>query len=161
MWLLLPEHSLLGYQMRICFCSDFLLMSVLNLSLIIHVQAEKTARLKAETKERTLKTFLLSQKHIVYTDPLDVQAGSTVTLFYNPSNTALNGKPEVWLRCSFNRWTHRLGPLPPQKMIPAENGSHLKATSTNSFSSNVSFSIQCSIIDIFQQFVLTNTNGSA
>ncbi|KAL0398771.1 UNVERIFIED_CONTAM: Soluble starch synthase 3, chloroplastic/amyloplastic [Sesamum radiatum] len=44
-------------------------------------KAEKTARLKAETKEKTLKTFLLSQKHIVYTDPLDVQAGSTVTLF--------------------------------------------------------------------------------
>ncbi|KAL0442939.1 UNVERIFIED_CONTAM: Soluble starch synthase 3, chloroplastic/amyloplastic [Sesamum latifolium] len=91
-------------------------------------KAEKTARLKAETKEKTLKTFLLSQKHIVYTDPLDVQAGSTVTLFYNPANTVLNGKSEIWLRCSFNRWTHRLGPLPPQRMIPAENGSHLKAT---------------------------------
>ncbi|KAK6123928.1 hypothetical protein DH2020_042325 [Rehmannia glutinosa] len=94
----------------------------------IRAKAEKTARLKAETKERTLKTFLLSQKHIVYTDPLDVHAGSTVTVFYNPANTVLNGKPEIWLRCSFNRWTHRLGPLPPQKMIPAENGSHLKAT---------------------------------
>ncbi|KAL0286209.1 UNVERIFIED_CONTAM: Soluble starch synthase 3, chloroplastic/amyloplastic [Sesamum angustifolium] len=91
-------------------------------------KAEKTARLKAETKEKTLRTFLLSQKHIVYTDPLDVQAGSTVTLFYNPANTVLNGKSEIWLRCSFNRWTHRLGPLPPQRMIPAENGSHLKAT---------------------------------
>ncbi|GER44929.1 starch synthase [Striga asiatica] len=94
----------------------------------MRVKAEKTARLKAETKERTLKTFLLSQKHIVYTDPLDIQAGSTVTLFYNPANSVLNGKPEIWLRCSFNRWTHRMGPLPPQKMIPAENGSHLKAT---------------------------------
>ncbi|KAI3456459.1 hypothetical protein Pfo_013122 [Paulownia fortunei] len=94
----------------------------------IRAKAEKTARLKAETKERTLKTFLLSQKHIVYTDPLDVHAGSTVTVFYNPANTVLNGKSEIWLRCSFNRWTHRMGPLPPQKMIPAENGSHLKAT---------------------------------
>ncbi|KAK4485083.1 hypothetical protein RD792_007691 [Penstemon davidsonii] len=91
-------------------------------------KAEKTALIKAETKRRTLKTYLLAQKHIVYTDPIDVQAGSTVTLFYNPANTVLNGKPEIWLRCSFNRWTHRLGPLPPQKMYPAENGSHLKAT---------------------------------
>ncbi|KAK4398943.1 Soluble starch synthase 3, chloroplastic/amyloplastic [Sesamum angolense] len=64
-------------------------------------KAEKTARLKAETKEKTLRTF---------------------------SNTVLNGKSEIWLRCSFNRWTHRLGPLLPQRMIPAENGSHLKAT---------------------------------
>lgn len=93
-----------------------------------HFQSEKTARMKAETKERTMKAFLLSQKHIVYTEPLEVKAGSTVTVFYNPFNTVLNGKPEVWFRCSFNRWTHRNGPLLPQKMMPAENGSHLKAT---------------------------------
>ncbi|XP_057811266.1 LOW QUALITY PROTEIN: starch synthase 3, chloroplastic/amyloplastic [Salvia miltiorrhiza] len=94
----------------------------------IRAKVEKTARLKAEAKEKTLRTYLLSQKHIVYTDPLDVHAGSTVSLFYNPANTVLNGKSEVWFRCSFNRWTHRMGPLPPQKMIPAENSSHLKAT---------------------------------
>ncbi|CAK9176069.1 unnamed protein product [Ilex paraguariensis] len=94
----------------------------------IHAKAERTARMKAETKERTLKIFLLSQKHIVYTEPLNVRAGSTVTVFYNPANTVLNGKPEIWFRCSFNRWTHRMGTLPPQKMLPAEYGSHVKAT---------------------------------
>ncbi|KAK9151761.1 hypothetical protein Syun_010070 [Stephania yunnanensis] len=91
-------------------------------------KAEKIAKMKAETKKRTMKKFLLSQKHIVYTDPLDIQAGSSVTVFYNPSNTVLNGKPEVWFRCSFNRWTHRNGPLPPQKMLPADAGSHFKVT---------------------------------
>lgn len=95
---------------------------------LLFSQAEKTARMKAETKERTLKNFLLSQKHIVYTEPLDVQAGSTVTVFYNPANTVLNGKPEVWFRCSFNRWTHRMGTLPPQKMLLADNGPHVKST---------------------------------
>jgi hypothetical protein len=70
----------------------------------------------------------LSQKHIVYAEPLDVQAGSTVTVFYNPANTVLNGKPEVWFRCSFNHWTHRKDPLPPQNMLPADNGSHVNAT---------------------------------
>ncbi|KAF3451724.1 hypothetical protein FNV43_RR07820 [Rhamnella rubrinervis] len=94
----------------------------------IRAKAKKTARMKAETKERSLKRFLLSQKHIVYTEPLDVQAGSTVTVFYNPASTVLNGKPEVWFRGSFNRWTHRMGPLPPQKMLPAENGSRVKTT---------------------------------
>ncbi|XP_021889061.1 starch synthase 3, chloroplastic/amyloplastic [Carica papaya] len=94
----------------------------------MRAKAEKTARMKAETKERTLKNFLLSQKHIVYTEPLDVQAGSTVTVFYNPANTVLNGKPEVWFRCSFNRWTHRMGTLPPQKMLLADNGPHVKST---------------------------------
>ncbi|KAL8214719.1 hypothetical protein R6Q57_004168 [Mikania cordata] len=92
----------------------------------IRAKAEKTARMKAEMKERTVKTFLLSQKNIVYTDPLDVRAGALVTVFYNPANTVLNGKPEVWLRCSFNRWTHRMGLLPPQKMLPAYNGTHVK-----------------------------------
>jgi starch synthase len=91
-------------------------------------QAERTARMKAEMKERTMRAFLLSQKHIVYTDPLEVKAGSTVTVFYNPSNTFLNGKSEVWFRGSFNRWTHGSGPLPPQKMVRAENGTHLKTT---------------------------------
>ncbi|KAL5972592.1 Soluble starch synthase 3, chloroplastic/amyloplastic [Asimina triloba] len=94
----------------------------------IRVKAEKTARMKAETREKTMKTFLLSQKHIVYTEPLEVEAGTMVTVFYNPSNTVLRGKPEVWFRCSFNRWTHRNGPLPPQKMTPSEYSSHVKVT---------------------------------
>lgn len=91
-------------------------------------KAQKTTRMKAEAKERTLKRFLLSQKHIVYTDPLDVQAGTTVTVFYNPANTVLNGKSEIWFRCSFNHWTHRMGPLPPQKMVPVEYSTHVKTT---------------------------------
>jgi hypothetical protein len=95
---------------------------------LLLTQAERTAQMKAKTKERSLKRFLLSQKHIVYTEPLDVQAGSTVTVFYNPANTVLNGKPEVWFRCSFNRWTHRKGPLPPQRMLSADNNTHVKAT---------------------------------
>lgn len=94
----------------------------------MRAKAEKTALLKAQTKERTMKSFLLSQKHVVYTEPLDIQAGSSITVYYNPANTVLSGKPEIWFRCSFNRWTHPLGPLPPQKMLPAENGTHVKAT---------------------------------
>ncbi|XP_043693079.1 starch synthase 3, chloroplastic/amyloplastic-like [Telopea speciosissima] len=94
----------------------------------IRAKAERTARMKSETKARTMKMFLLSQKHIVYTEPVDVQAGSAVTVFYNPSNTVLNGKPEVWFRGSFNHWTHRNGPLPPQKMLPTDNSLHVKAT---------------------------------
>jgi hypothetical protein len=55
-------------------------------------------------------------------------------VFYNPSNTVLNGKPEVWFRGPFNRWTHPSGPLPPQKMVKAENGSHLRATGVRAYS---------------------------
>ncbi|TVU14860.1 hypothetical protein EJB05_38356 [Eragrostis curvula] len=91
-------------------------------------KAEISAKLKAEMKEKTMRAFLLSQKHIVYTEPLEVRAGTTVDVLYNPSNTVLNGKPEVWFKCSFNRWTHPSGPLPPQKMVNAGNGSHLRAS---------------------------------
>ncbi|KAI0507517.1 hypothetical protein KFK09_013642 [Dendrobium nobile] len=90
-------------------------------------KAEKAARLKAETKERTLKRFLLSQKHVVYTEPLVIQAGKMVRVLYNPFNTVLNGKEEVWFKCSFNRWTHRNGPLPPQKMVRVGTDTHLQA----------------------------------
>lgn len=92
------------------------------------LKAEISAKMKAEMKEKTMRAFLLSQKHIVYTEPLEVRAGTSVDVLYNPSNTVLNGKPEVWFRGSFNRWTHPSGPLPPQKMVKAGNGSHLRAT---------------------------------
>lgn len=84
--------------------------------------------MKAETRERTLKAFLLSRKHIVFTEPLDVQAGSTAVVFYNPKNTVLNGMPEVWFRHAFNRWTHRMGQLPPQRMIPSKSSSLLETS---------------------------------
>ncbi|PKA53519.1 Soluble starch synthase 3, chloroplastic/amyloplastic [Apostasia shenzhenica] len=90
-------------------------------------KAEKTARMKAETKGKALKRFLLSQKHVVFTDPVDIRSGMTVKVMYNPYNTVLNGKPEVWFRCSFNRWTHSNGPLKPQKMDPVGNGTQHQA----------------------------------
>ncbi|KAK8594432.1 hypothetical protein V6N13_015354 [Hibiscus sabdariffa] len=94
----------------------------------IRAKAEKASQMKDKLKEKTLKRFLLSQKNVVYTKPVDVQAGRTSTVFYNPATTALNGKPEVWFKCSFNHWTHSKGPLRPQLMLPADDGSHLKAT---------------------------------
>ncbi|KAL6843123.1 hypothetical protein ACP4OV_026836 [Aristida adscensionis] len=86
------------------------------------------AKMKAEMKEKTMRMFLVSQKHIVYTEPLEIRAGTTVIVHYNPSNTVLTGKPEVWLTCSFNRWMHQDGVMSPQKMVKTEDGSHLKAT---------------------------------
>lgn len=92
------------------------------------MKAEKTALMKLETKRRSMKRFLLSQKNIVYTDPIEIRAGKIVKIFYNPSSTVLNGKLEVWCRCSFNHWTHHQGPLPPQKMVQAKDGIHLEMT---------------------------------
>jgi len=88
--------------------------------------------MKAETKNKTLQRFLHSQKHVVFTQPLRVEAGSTITVLYNPCNTILNGKPEVWFTHSFNRWTHRNGLFPPQKMLSSNNETYVK-TSGESF----------------------------
>nr|AEL97582.1 starch synthase IIIa [Hordeum vulgare subsp. vulgare]AEL97586.1 starch synthase IIIa [Hordeum vulgare subsp. vulgare] len=95
---------------------------------IMRRKAERSANMKAEMKAKTMRRFLLSQKHIVYTEPLEVRAGTAVDVLYNPSNTVLNGKTEVWFRCSFNLWMHPSGALPPQKMVKSGDGSLLKAT---------------------------------
>ncbi|MCO5594992.1 hypothetical protein L7F22_049029 [Adiantum nelumboides] len=81
-------------------------------------KAKHTEEIKAQLKEKTKSILVKSRQHIFYTDPVDVQAGKEVTIFYNPSKTVLSGKPEVWMMASFNRWTHRCGPLPPAKMMP-------------------------------------------
>ncbi|KAK7333659.1 hypothetical protein VNO80_30436 [Phaseolus coccineus] len=94
----------------------------------MNVEEEAHAHEMNEETTRTYNTNFALVKGIVFTDPLDVQARSTVTVFYNPSNTNLNGKPEVWFRCSFNRWTHSNGSLPPQRMLATKNGTHVKAS---------------------------------
>lgn len=81
-----------------------------------------------------METFLQAQSHIFYTKPAEPLAGEDVTVYYNPSNTVLNGKPDVYMRGSFNRWTHFLGCFEPIKMVKAENGTHLEATGKSMYS---------------------------
>ena len=62
------------------------------------------------------------QRHTFYTEPVTPQAGGPCTLFYNPDITNLRGRPEIWVRGSFNGSTHpqTFGPL---QMHPALHGS--------------------------------------
>ncbi|KAH7365325.1 hypothetical protein KP509_18G020900 [Ceratopteris richardii] len=94
----------------------------------IRKKAEHTAQIKEELKRKTKTILVKSREHIFYTDPIDVKAGKEVTVFYNPANTSLNGKPEVWLLASFNRWTHRRGPVPPVQMLPVTGTTLLKCS---------------------------------
>ena len=116
------------YQILEILLTDMVGILLVDFCFLLIEQAERNAKMKAEMKEKTMRMFLVSQKHIVYTEPLEIRAGTTVDVLYNPSNTVLTGKPEVWFRCSFNRWMYPGGVLPPQKMVQAENGSHLKTT---------------------------------
>jgi hypothetical protein len=47
-----------------------------------------------------------------------------VTVFYNPDATVLRGRPETWLRGSWNRWTHPQCFLPQlmQPVLPGGTG---------------------------------------
>ena len=51
-------------------------------------------------------------------------AGETVKLFYNPDTTALRGRPEIWIRGSFNRSRHpeKFGPLRMEPLVRGGNG---------------------------------------
>lgn len=66
------------------------------------------------------------QRHIFYTDPPMPQAGQVCTIFYNPDITNLRGRPEIWLRGSFNRYTHRekFGPLEMHPLLRGSSGFH-------------------------------------
>lgn len=41
---------------------------------------------------------------VLYTDPVTPRAGEAVTVFYNPDITVLRGRPEIYLRGSWNRY---------------------------------------------------------
>ncbi|CAI7906157.1 unnamed protein product [Closterium sp. NIES-53] len=106
--------------------------------LLVKLETERIAREEREAKEevrrqeakramkrRTMETFLQSQAHVFFTEPAEPRAGETVRVFYNPQNTVLHGRQDVWMRGSFNRWTHRTGCFLPVHMRPASNGTHL------------------------------------
>ncbi|CAI5975249.1 unnamed protein product, partial [Closterium sp. NIES-64] len=90
-------------------------------------QAARRAEIKAAMKARTKAVFLQSQAHVFFTEPAEPRAGEAVRVYYNPSGTALQGREKVWMRGSFNRWTHRSGCFLPLQMEPADNGTHLVA----------------------------------
>jgi len=91
--------------------------------------AKQAARLaRREEQRRSARDVLLKQmRHVVYTEPSTLTAGEEVTLYYNPSNTNLDWSEEVWVRGSYNRWTHE-SPLLPTKLEPIEGSTHMKAT---------------------------------
>lgn len=69
-------------------------------------------RAEAQRKRRAM------QRKVLYTNPLVPEAGNEVDVYYNPDMTDLRGRPEVYFRGSWNRWTHPTG-IPVTRMEPA------------------------------------------
>lgn len=61
------------------------------------------------------------QRGALYTIPVRPVAGQEVTVFYNSEATSLRGRPQAWLRGSWNRWTHPACFLP-QLLQPVVKG---------------------------------------
>ena len=49
-------------------------------------------------------------------------AGKPVEVYYNPDETVLRGRPEVYVSGSYNRWRHPSGGFPPTQMQPVISG---------------------------------------
>ncbi|CAL8472333.1 g11876 [Coccomyxa elongata] len=86
----------------------------------MELAAQRAVR-KAEVKAAAMRKRRALQRQVLYTRPVRPAAGDTVTVCYNPDATVLRGRPEVWLRGSWNRWTHPECFLP-QLMRPPRPG---------------------------------------
>jgi starch synthase len=74
-----------------------------------------TRRAAAVAKRRA------AQRRVLYTHPVQPRAGQRCDVFYNPDRTVLRGRPDVFVRGSWNRWAHPDG-IPTTKMEPAFSG---------------------------------------
>ena len=81
--------------------------------------AQRAAR-ASEARERSLRVVAAQMARHVRTVPAgDPQAGSIVTVLYNPTDTALHGRTDVYIRGGFNRWRHDARKWGPTRMRPA------------------------------------------
>ncbi|GIL88159.1 hypothetical protein Vretimale_14076 [Volvox reticuliferus] len=95
------------------------------------VMEEKTRR--AEEKKKAAQDFVKAVerrkvRHVLFTNPEVVTAGSEVTVFYNPRDTPLNGRQQIYLMGGWNRWTHKRHFGPIAMHPPVEGGEHWQAT---------------------------------
>jgi len=76
---------------------------------------------RASSKAKSARRRREVQQRFLYTKPLVPVAGKEVEIYYNPDQTALRGRPDVYVHGGFNRWSH------PQKveniqMVPVVPG---------------------------------------
>jgi hypothetical protein len=51
----------------------------------------------ARTQAKAKAVLQRQMRHVLFTEPADVQAGGQVTLYYNPADTPLSGAQQVFL----------------------------------------------------------------
>eukprot|EP00884_Botryococcus_braunii_P007192 jgi/Botrbrau1/16474/Bobra.0142s0068.1 len=91
-------------------------------------KCEKRAKQRAETKAKAKEVARRQMKHVLFTEPPTPVAGEELTLFYNPNNTCLHNRNQIFVKGGWNRWSHKqkFGPL---EMVPPGPGEeHYRAT---------------------------------
>lgn len=88
----------------------------------------KRERMRKAAMDRALAVARRQIKHVLFTDPAVLEAGSSTTIYYSPNDTCLNGKEQIYIMGGWNRWSHKrkLGPIPMKP--PGEGGTHWRAT---------------------------------
>ncbi|PRW39290.1 Soluble starch synthase chloroplastic amyloplastic isoform A [Chlorella sorokiniana] len=85
--------------------------------------AAKRALDKAHVKAMAGRRRRELRSRVLFTQPITPVAGQPVDIFYNPDETPLRGRPEVFAAIGFNRWTHaEKNVLPLQGVIPGGIG---------------------------------------
>lgn len=85
--------------------------------------AAKRALDKAHVKAMAGRRRRELRSRVLFTQPITPVAGQPVDIFYNPDETPLRGRPEVFASVGFNRWTHgEKNVVPLQSVIPGGIG---------------------------------------
>jgi len=70
------------------------------------VLAERRVLQRAAIKASANRRRRERQRTFLYTEPTSPRAGHPLKIFYNPDRTVLRGRPDVYVRGSYNRWQH-------------------------------------------------------
>ena len=85
--------------------------------------AAARAQARADAAAKAAAVRRRQQRHLLYTDPEPLEAGSKAVLKYNPRDTPLNGAERIFARVGFNRWSHPRGFEKPVEMKRPGSGS--------------------------------------
>lgn len=83
---------------------------------------------RRKARQQALEVLRRQMRHVLFTEPAELEAGQECIIHYNPTDTPLRGRDRIFVRAGFNRWTHgrRIGPI--EMTRPVEGGSHFTAT---------------------------------
>lgn len=88
---------------------------------------EAKERVRRANRDKALAVLRRQTRHVLYTEPEVIKAGSEVLVAYNPQDTNLHGAQKVYIQGGFNRWTHAKQFGPVEMLAPKKGETHFTA----------------------------------